>query len=106
MKFLIHSCLHWQRRIRNETVDYHFMETDNEMKLIRIVESNTGYHRDSVFDYFGFRYVKPTMEEMQPPRGIILKLTSLNMRRFKTDFIKIFITFYKVYNAYRRPFRD
>ena len=53
------------------------METEKEMKLVQVVESNTGYHRDTVFDYFGFSNSKPTLEEMQPPRGIVADLLSL-----------------------------
>ena len=53
------------------------METEKKMKLVQVVESNTGYHRDTVFDYFGFSNSKPTLEEMQPPRGIVADLLSL-----------------------------
>lgn len=80
-------CHHWKRHIQNETIDYYFLETESEseskgetkmtMRLVRVVESNVGYGRDSVFDYFGFRTNKiPSMEEMQPPLG---KLKALSL---------------------------
>eukprot|EP00111_Clytia_hemisphaerica_P024543 TCONS_00072363-protein len=64
------SCHHWKRHIGNETVDYHFFQTSSgDMKLVRILESNTMIHRHSIYDYFGFRKVEPTLEELQPPLG-------------------------------------